>query len=210
MLRAASALLFALFVTWSGRSHGQTFDASLRAFGGLELDDRVLEGPAYGYGADAFVHVAGPISVGAYAEWREAFVFSETAQTCDVGDCDRNELLLGGLVKGSMPLKSDVYAWLAVGAGYRRHEWVTANGFASDNGSIVSHGIDLLKLELGFDFRLNRFLQVGPYFDWAFGCFYDRHRSYENGSELELENTCSTGPPFVSMGVGFRAGFYVK
>lgn len=207
MLRAALVLFFA---TWSGVAKAQTFDASLRAFGGLELDDRVLEGPAYGYGADAFVRVTGPISVGAYAEWREAFLFSETTQTCDVGDCDRNELSVGALVKGSMALSRSVYGWLAVGGGYRRHEWVTENGFSSDNGSIVSHGVDLLKLDLGADFRLARFLQVGPYFDWAFGCFYERHREYEDGTELELSTTCSEGPPYASMGLGVRAGFFIE
>lgn len=202
---AALVLLFA-----SGTAHAEMLDASLRTFGGLELDDRVLVGPAYGYGGDAFVHVYKALSVGAYAEWREAFFFSETSQTCDFGDCDRNELLIGGLVRGSMELKPRLIGWFAAGAGYRKHEWITKNGFASDNGTITSHGVDLLRLDVGFDYRFASLLQVGPYFDWAFGCFYDRSRRYENGNEIELDKTCSGGPPYASMGIGLRAGFFIE
>jgi hypothetical protein len=201
-------LLSVLFAGEPARA--DDLEASLRAFAGLELDDRVLAGPAYGYGADAFVRVAGAVSVGAYAEWREAFYFSETSQVCEVGDCDRNEVLLGVLVKGSLELRPDVWAWFAGGAGYRRHEWITSGSFDSENGSIVSRGIDVLKLVAGFDFRLGSFLKAGPYFDWAFGCFYESRRHYESGQESDLGGTCSGGPPYVSTGLGLRAGFFLE
>lgn len=172
-------------------------DATVRGVAGMEFDDRVLYGPAYGLGADADVRITPEIALGAYYQDLSPSVFSETVSPAP----DRHEWLLNGVARyyfSLAPKNPELEFWGELGAGYREHT----------EGVITSRGIDTLRLGIGFDYRVTRVFRIGGLYDWSTGCFYRRFR-VDAGRTTEIESTCHEPRLWVSNWLGVRAGISI-
>jgi hypothetical protein len=174
-------------------------NVSGRAFARLELDDRVLAGPAYGGGFDALVHVWRPLWIGGYAEWSKPDEFAETG-SCAESACQRSQRMLGGVVGIVLPVKPPGRFRIELGAGHRYH--VVDHG----GSRFVSNGVDFLRLSTGYDHTVAAPIYVGGFVDWSMGCFTSMRREDSDGRELDLGRTCFEAPFWVSTGVGVRVG----
>ncbi len=176
----------------------EMFDVSARAFARLELDDRVLYGPAYGGGFEGLVHVYKALWLGGYAEWSKPTAFSETGG-CNSGGCERSQRMLGVLVGFMIPIEAPGHLKVEAGFGQRHH--------VMDHGDrIVSDGWDFLRLSSGYDSFVAGPVYLGVFFDWSMGCFHSMRRENTDGTRLDLGKTCGQAPFWVSTGPGVRAG----
>jgi len=178
----------------------QVLDVSARGFARLELDDRVLAGPAYGGGFEALVHVWRPLWVGGYVEWSRPSEFAEVGPCADT-TCERSQRMFGGVLGIVFPVAETGGRFrIDLGAGHRRHV------VEHQSYRIVSDGVDFIRGSAGYDAPIVGPAYIGGFFDWSMGCFTSMRREDTSGRQLDLGKTCFEAPFWVSAGLGARVG----